>query len=364
MARDVQTYLKTHGLEKLTETYFIKASRHKEFSNLVCLKYHQIDSPMAEFTVQQSRGIILDEASDWAVVSYSYSKFFNYGEGHAATIDWQTAKVYDKLDGSLMVLYPYQGKWHVQSSGTADASGKVYPRDISFKELFWETWEKLTYVLPPVMPYSFSFEMLTPFNRIVVPQAESRLILHGVRNLETLQEEDPATWASKHSWEAVKTYSFHSWEELLEASHALKPEIGEGYIVCDGTFNRVKVKSPQYVALHQLKDSLSPKRVLEVVLANEGDEVLVYFPELREPFTEIRGRIDSLLQTIEKAYEANKDAPDQKTFALAVKDLPYSGVLFSLRANKVKTASEGLRQVHLDKVASLIRLEDLGEFLF
>jgi RNA ligase len=364
MARELQMYLRTQGLEKLCETYFIKASRHKEITNLVCLKYHQIDSPLAELAVQQSRGIILDEANDWAVVSYSYSKFFNYGEGNAVTVDWQTAKVYDKLDGSLMVLYPYQGKWHVQSSGTADASGKVGVADLTFRELFWQTWEALGYTLPPFMPYSFSFEMLTPLNRIVVPQKEANLILHGVRNLETFQEEDPEEWASKHNWQAVKTYSFHSWEELLEASRTLKPEVGEGYIVCDATFQRVKIKSPQYVALHQLKDSLSPKRVLEVVLANEGEEVLAYFPELREPFTQIRERVDALLQTIEKAYEANKAAPDQKTFALSVKDLPYSGVLFNLRANRVKTASEGLRQLHLDKVASLVKLEEFGEILF
>jgi hypothetical protein len=364
MARELQTYLRTHGLEKLSETFAIKASRHKETPNLVCLKYHQIDSPMGELVAQQARGVILDEAKDWAVVSYSYSKFFNYGEGHATPIDWATAKVYDKLDGSLMVLYPYQGKWQVQSSGTADASGKIGAKDMTFRDLFWQTWQDLGYGLPPVLPYSLSFELLSPLNRIVVPQNGARLILHGVRNLETLQEEDPMLWAQKHNWEAIRTYTFHAWEDLLKASELLEPHVGEGYIVCDGTFNRVKVKSPQYVALHQLKDSLSPKRVLEVVLANEGDEVLVYFPELREPFMQIRERVDALLQTIEKAYEANKEASDQKTFALAVKDLPFSGVLFNLRASKVKTASEGLRQLHLDKVASLVRLEDFGELLF
>ncbi len=363
MAKEIQTYLRTQGLEKLCETYAIKASRHKEFSNLVCLKYHQIDSPMGELVAQQARGLILDEAKDWAVVSCSYSKFFNYGEGHATSIDWATAKIYDKLDGSLMVLYPYDGKWHVQSSGTADASGRVGAANLTFRKLFWQIWEELGYTLPPVMPYCFSFEMLTPFNRIVVPQAESRLILHGVRNLETLQEEDPATWASNHKWEVVKTYSFRSWEELLEASHTLKPEIGEGYIVCDAKFQRVKVKSPQYVALHQLKDSLSPKRVLEVVLLNEGDEVLAYFPELKKPFEEIKGRVEKLSASIEASYAEHKDAPDQKSFALAVKHLAYSSILFGLRAKKIQTVREGLLQMHLDKLADMLELKDFGEIL-
>lgn len=363
MARELQIYLRTHGLDKLCETYAIKASRHKELTNLVCFKYHQIDSPMAEIVVQQARGLILDEAKDWSVVSYSYSKFFNYGEGHAAPIDWATAKIYDKLDGSLMVLYPYNGKWHVQSSGTADASGRVGAVEMTFSELFWQTWETLGYSLPPVMPYSLSFEMLTPFNRIVVPQKAAKLVLHGVRHLETLQEQDPVAWASKYGWEAVKTYSFHSWEELLEASHALKPEIGEGYIVCDATFQRVKVKSPQYVVLHQLKDSLSPKRVLEVVLLNEGDEVLAYFPELRKPFEEIKARVEKLSASIEASFSENKDAPDQKSFALAIKHLPYSAILFNLRGGRVQTVKEGLLQMHLDKVADMVELKDFGEIL-
>jgi RNA ligase len=363
MAKELQTYLRTHGLEKLCETFAIKASRHKELPNLVCFKYHQIDSPMSEAVVQQSRGLILNEADDWAVVSYSYNKFFNYGEGHAAAIDWSSAKVYDKLDGSLMVLYPYAGKWHVQSSGTADALGTINPHPVTFRELFWQTWQALAYVLPPILPYSLSFELLTPLNRIVVPQSKARLILHGVRNLETLQEEDPALWADKYIWEAVRTYSFHSWEALLVASEALKPEVGEGYIVCDGNYGRVKVKSPQYVALHQLKDSLSPKRLLEVVLLNEGDEVLAYFPELTKPFEQIKARVDKLSASIEASYTQHKDAPDQKTFALAVKHLAYSAILFNLRDRRIQTAKEGLLQMHLGKVADMIELKDFGEIL-
>jgi hypothetical protein len=211
------------------------------------------------------------------------------------------------------------------------------------------------------LPYSLSFELLTPLNRIVVPQSKARLILHGVRNLETLQEEDPALWADKYNWEAVRTYSFHSWEALLVASEALKPEVGEGYIVCDGNYGRVKVKSPQYVALHQLKDSLSPKRLLEVVLHNEGDEVLAYFPELRQPFGLMQERVEALSRDIAQAYDDHKALEDQKSFALAVKHLPYAGILFNLRANRIQSIREGLIQMHLDKLSEMVGLGDFGE---
>jgi hypothetical protein len=139
--------------------------------------------------------------------------------------------------------------------------------------------------------------------------------------------------------------------------------VGEGYIVCDAMFQRVKVKSPQYVALHQLKDSLSPKRVLEVVLLNEGDEVLAYFPELTKPFEEIKARVEKLSASIEATYAKHKDEPDQKSFTLAVKHLPYSAILFNLRGGRIQTIREGLLQMHIDKLADMIELKDFGEIL-
>ena len=145
---ELQKYLRSEGLDKLTETFNIKVNRHSDFSNLVCLKYSQIESPMGEIIVQQCRGIILDEDNNWKIVSYPFSKFFNYGEGHASQIDWSTAKVYEKLDGSLMTLYFYQGNWHAQSSGMPDAEGKVNVNEFTFRELFWQIWSELDYSLP------------------------------------------------------------------------------------------------------------------------------------------------------------------------------------------------------------------------
>jgi tRNA splicing ligase len=91
----VVDFLRSGGtLADLAARYFIKATRHRQKPHLVLLKYDQINSPFAEPIVRECRGIILDEASNWRVVSRSFDKFFNHGEGHAATIDWSTARVY------------------------------------------------------------------------------------------------------------------------------------------------------------------------------------------------------------------------------------------------------------------------------
>ncbi|KKM74283.1 hypothetical protein LCGC14_1401830 [marine sediment metagenome] len=102
MTLELQKFLRADGSpEKLKEQFGIISRRHGRYDNLVCFKYHMIDSPMGERIVQECRGIILDEEDNWNVVSRSFNKFFNIFEGHAAEIDWDTACVQEKLDGCL-----------------------------------------------------------------------------------------------------------------------------------------------------------------------------------------------------------------------------------------------------------------------
>ncbi len=354
---ELQDYLRQHGLETLSETYHIKVTRHRQYPDLVCLKYSQIESPLAEKIVQQCRGIILDSSQDWQIVSYPYDKFFNYGEIHAAAIDWSHAKVYEKLDGSLIVLYFYKGEWRVQSSGTPDAAGEVNGFGFSFAELFWKVWQELGYQLPEETDQCFMFELITPYNRIVVQPKNNHIVLHGVRNTQTLLETDPSIWANKYGWELVASYPLTSWKEVIEAAQHLDPMNSEGYIICDANFNRVKVKSPQYVAISHLRAGFSTRRLIEIVLTNEGEEFLAYFPEWSELYQQVKDKYQSLVEEIEEAYRQHEHIQVQKDFALAVKHLPYSGILFSLRARRVAGVKEALRDVNIYKIEELLGLD-------
>jgi hypothetical protein len=354
---ELQNYLRQHGLDSLCSTYYIKSTRHRQYPHLVCLKYSQIESPMGEKIVQQCRGIILDSSQDWRIVSYPYNKFFNYGEHHADPIDWSSAKVYEKLDGSLMVLYFYDGEWRVQSSGTPDAGGEVNGFGFTFAELFWQVWNELKYNLPQETRQCFIFELMTPYNRIVVQQRKNHLVLHGVRNLDTLIESEPNLWANKYGWELVKSYALTSWTEVIKAAEKLEPMDSEGYIICDHNFNRVKVKSPQYVAISHLREGFSTRRMIEIILTNEGEEFLAYFPEWTELYQKIKDRYHSLIQEVEEVYRQYQHIETQKDFALAIKHLPYSGILFSLRSGKIASVKESLRSATIQKAEELLGLD-------
>lgn len=360
-------FIRTEGLTALCERFHITVKRHGVYPNLVQLKYSQIDSPMGERIVQECRGLILDEADDWRVVAFPYTKFFNHGEGHAAPIDWSTAKVYEKLDGSLMTLYYYRDKWHVASSGLPDAGGPVcgaYPG--TFADLFWQTWNALGYQLPVPMtdtPFEtcFMFELMTPYNRIVCKQGASRIVLHGVRVCEPDYEEcPPEAWAPKFGWECVRTFPLGTFDDCLASVQTIDPMDGEGYVVCDAVFNRVKVKSPQYVALAHLKDGFSLRRLLEIVRANESSEFLAHFPEWTDAYDKVRTAFDALCGEVESAFAALRYIPERKAFALKATQTRCPSALFALKDGKAASARDFFANCTTQALERVIGI-DLGE---
>lgn len=355
---EVQKFLRDNSLDVLCDKYKIVATRHRQYNNLVLLKYSMIDSPMGERIVQECRGIILNENDNWSIVSYPFNKFFNLGEGHAATIDWNTARVQEKVDGSLMTLYVWDDTWHVASSGTPDAGGPVDILDITFRDLFWNTYYNYMKELPsPRCRKCFFFELTGPANKIVVRHAETGLTLLGGRDLNTNQELNTVeALAFFPDIPIVKEYDLTSFDACIATFEHMSPVAQEGYVVVDGNFNRVKVKHPGYVALHHMKDGLQSKRALvEVVRSGEIDEVVTSFPEFETILLEAKGRLDVVVSTLEEAYEKHKNIVVQKDFALAIKDIPCYHALFALRAKKVPSVRAYLRDINIDTVMRLLK---------
>lgn len=368
MTLEVQKFLREHSLAELSSRFYIKTRRHILHPNLVCLKYHQVDSPFGERIVQECRGIILDEDSNWAVVARTFDKFFNHGEGHAATIDWSTARVQEKLDGSLMQVYWYKGQWYVASSGTPDASGNVVctqrAGEATFENLFWATWEELGYKTEWLQSnYTYAFELMTPFNRVVVPHKNGRLALIGMRDLLFGEEKRPSEFEHCLKFERPQEFPLQSFEDCVTSFQHIDPMSQEGYVVVDGGFHRVKMKHPGYVALSHLKDGLGQRRVLEIIRTGETSEVLTYFPAWKPVFDSIGARFGALVQSVERDWAKLQSMPmgasgDQKAFAMEAKKNAYPAALFELRKGSVKSVREYFAKVH---IKHLLRHLDIAD---
>jgi RNA ligase len=70
------------------------------------------------------RGLILDQEGN--VIAKGFDKFFNMEEHQPDEIPNETFEVFEKLDGSLGILFWYQGKWILATKGsfTSDQSVK------------------------------------------------------------------------------------------------------------------------------------------------------------------------------------------------------------------------------------------------
>lgn len=363
----VQEFLRTGGtLAALAEECTIKAVRHRAYPNLVLLKYSQIASDMSLPIVQECRGIILDEADQWRVVSRGYSKFFNYGEPNAAEIDWATARVQEKVDGSLCSVYEYAGTWHVATTGNPDAGGPVGDSAFTFAELFWETlgiylgedwdtapWEK--------SDWCYLFELTTPHNRVVVNHLTAGLTLLGVRDRVSGQWVKTTDTVMARVVPVVREYPLQSFADIQATFNGMDPLAQEGYVVVDALGRRVKVKHPGYVAIHHMKDGMTPKSLLEVIQRGEVPEVAAHFPNLAEAFNAIKAEYDALADAIDAAYVPIKYTETQKDFAAQALAFPYSSALFDIRRGKAANGRDFLAKATLPSLLRLMGLKEEDE---
>jgi hypothetical protein len=338
----------------LEGVYSIKARRHPQYPNLVLFKYNQIESPMSERIVQEARGIILDENDNWRVVSRAFDKFFNYGEGNAATLDPMSTRVMEKLDGSLCVLYPYDGKWHVATSGTPDAGGMVNDYGFKFSELFWNNFK---HKLPSAnINMCFYFELTSKYNKVVVQHNEPVITLLGARELSLLQEELTPDRTSLYFPECpvVRSYPIQTIDDVLETFKTMSPLTQEGYVMVDAKFNRIKVKHPGYVALHHMADGLgSRKSLLKIVQSGEIDEVCTSFPEYEEFLREADERHMTLQSDLYYFYEKIADIESQKEFAQQAVLSKCSSALFAKRNNGT-TITKYLSEMKVENFAAVL----------
>ena len=366
----IQEYLRKYGLDKTIQDFKLKT---RDYDNKILLKYDQLVSPtlMALPEMQDCRGIILEKGT-WNVMSLAFRKFFNSEEGNAAKIDWNTAHVLEKLDGTMIQVYWdwHANKWFAATTGTAEGEGEVNNKNgTTFNDLFWDTVNnKYTFnecLLNKNLIYVF--ELTTPYNIVVKPHGESSATLLAVRNKETLVELSGRALemtAVSLDIPLVKSFDINA----SNVGHLLKtfehmPWSEEGYVVRDGNDNRVKVKNPAYVAVHHLKGKSAEHNILTIVKSNEIEEFASTFPERKEELYKLKEGYDKLTETLNITWEVlkalkpkNITPAEKKRYAMEVFNVcakqelkPFTGLYFGLAEGKIESV-EGFMMNYDDKL--------------
>lgn len=296
-----------------------------EDDGYVLFKYNQIASDFNEEICKEARGLILDTQDNFRVVRYAFKKFFNVDEGFAAQLDWDTAVANEKIDGSIMSVWFARGKWHLSTNGTIDAFkaelAGVGPYK-NFGELFESVLPLSTFAGNRYENICWTFEIVSPYNKVVIDYPETKVYLLSVRFMNTLEELDYdqiPVYAGKIGVAYPQFYYMNDetgFRRLVEQM----PEGHEGIVVRDAAGQRVKIKTLLYFQMHKAKNNgvITLERIVDLIRANDHYEFLSYFREYQPIFDSVKRQIDNTEAVLEKVRQDvaewknnNKDVCEQ-----------------------------------------------------
>lgn len=308
--------LKNKNWEELLSAspYCLKIKRKDDY---IKFNYNQIESDFSNPLVQEARGIIFYEPT-WEAVCVPFFKFFNYGESNASKLDWKTARILEKIDGSIISVWFHNGKWHISTNGTIDANdaeiqfsteGFKTFYDVFFDaarksfpiKMFEDILARTNYYLNT--RYTYIFELVSPLTKVVISYPENKLYHIGTRDNISLQECEMNLGVEK-----PKEYKFSSMEETIEFARKFDKN-HEGFVIIDSNYKRNKIKSEVYLSLHRLKGegAMTNKRALDLISINEQEEFLSVFPEYTTLFRKVEKDLEIFISSFEEAYKVFKE---------------------------------------------------------
>jgi len=296
--------------------YSPKATYHKQWN---------------EYTLA-CRGLVIDGNGN--IIARPFEKFFNMEELTEDQIPYgMEFDVFDKVDGSLGILFCYNNNWILASRGSFISDQAIMGWNMLNKDYLKILNKKYTYL----------FEIIYPENRIVVDYGgKKELVLLGAIQtdigLEMLHEDLVGYYAEYFT--IVKKYEFNG--EIKDLKNLFE-ENREGFVVRFLNGFRMKVKFEEYIRLHRIITNVSNKTVWEH-LKNKYDfeELIDRVPD--EFYDWVKRTISGLTEEYEKVEYAalkefyqiyhNSGCIDRKLFAEKAKESEYRSILFNMYTGK------------------------------
>ena len=368
----IQEFIKAHdNWEELLSNapYNLKISWDDGF---VLFKYNQINSDFNEKICREARGLILDSTDNFRVVRLAFEKFFNIGEPHADQIDWDTAVATEKIDGSIMSVWHARGKWRLSTNGKIDAF-KAELNGVGPYKTFGDLFESvlpLSNFASCKHNFCFTFELVSPYNKVVIDYPETKLYILSIRNLDTFKEVDDLDMRDFSTYMGVErpqVYNLNNEADYRKVVEQM-PEGHEGIVVRDAAGKRVKIKTLLYFQMHKAKNNgvITLERIIDLIRANDDEEFLSYFGEYRDTFDKVRTRLEVIniaVHEVKKIVSIWKkehpfeegDRTARKWFAQDYGKHKYAALYFAAFDGRVDEMVEGMSA---DK---LIRTFKIGE---
>lgn len=275
----------------------------------------------------QCRGLVTNSKGE--IVARPFKKFFNYEEHKPEDIPNESFEVYEKMDGSLGIVFYYENEWHLATRGSFTSPQAIKGREILNKyRLDMLSWSK-----------TYLFEIIYPENRIVVNYGdEEKLVLLGC-NFKKTNQEAPIDLYSDFGFDIVTLYK--TWGEGYDL---LKEEISkdkEGYVIRFKNGFRMKIKGEEYVRLHRILTNISNRDIWEYLKDEKPfDDLLEKVPDefnnwVKDTVRDLTVRFENIEKDYKEIFEnlSNQNL-SRKDFAAKAKHYRHSNILFNLLDGK------------------------------
>jgi RNA ligase len=234
----------------------------------------QYENLWDEITVQ-TRGLVTDDKGN--IVARPFKKFFNLEEKkHTATPDFE---VFDKMDGSLGILFNYEGEWIMATRGSFTSDQAVK----GFELLQKYDYKRL------VKGFTYLFEIIYPENRIVVNYGYEDLILLSV--IDNKDGYELKIFDDSIHIEGIRLRNLYNnlgfklvkKYDGIKDYNTLKSMVKnneEGFVVRFSNGERVKIKGTEYLRLHKIMTNVSTTGIWEILSTGGNfDEILKDVPD-------------------------------------------------------------------------------------
>ena len=301
------------------------------------------------------RGLIADNATG-AIVALPFPKIFvtaMHGvHDFAPPLPAEPFEIFEKADGSLIIAFHYNGRWHAASKGSFISEQAEWAQAVLDSADLSGLDPELTYLA----------EAIYPANRIVVDygQREELVLLAAYRPADGAEE--PLSAVAAH-WKPIGPV-IRSWglgdgvaelEELAAASTTLDGATvsgtdEEGYVIRYASGQRAKVKLAAYLTLHRLFTGTNERTIWEVLAS--GQDPAVLFDQVPDEFADWARSVAATLREthgriVDEAVDAYADVmaalpadPDRKTFALEAVKSPHKSALFLIHDGRDQAVSD------------------------
>lgn len=328
-------YIDKDEFEACVKVGYIMVNHHPTVEGLRIICYTQAcnsDKYWNKTTVA-CRGLIVDK--DDNIIARPFKKFFNYEEHEVCenilkpkvidelTSDW-TPEVYEKLDGSLGILYWVDDVPYIATKGSFTSPQALHATHLLHTK-YRDSWDKL------LRTKTYLFEIIYPEDLHVVTYKDvDDIFLLAIISTENYFEYPVEIM--KDVFPVVKKYHLPNWKECRQLVDGTNRE---GFVIKIGLL-RVKMKYEEYWRLHYLKAGLSEKMIRKCLLDGDmspiaeaftmfDEEHVIYYNNIIKKYTDKYAEImDKCVEDYRTDFETKKDA------AAYFKTCKYQHVLFSM----------------------------------